>query len=437
MQHFRDNGYYAVGSGKLMHHGRKSEWDEFPHEADYGPHAFDGEKRVAHPSVPMPYAEIGATDGSYGSLESSAYLTDGNPESGWVTGSWDKPKLMKFGNAGEREPTPDERNAAWAVSKIGALAKQKKDQPFFLGVGFIRPHTPCVAPQKYFDMFPLDEIEVPVVKDGDADDTHYRDLLQSSQKGMRYYRTLVESYGGDKEKALKGFTQAYLACVAAVDDCIGMVVDAIDNSPFKDNTIIVLTSDHGWQMGQKDYLFKHSPWEESCRVPFVVRAPGVAKAGGVAEHPVSLIDLYPTLIDLCGIEGDTRKNKQGARLSGHSVRPFLENPGTRTWDGPNGALSMIYVGASKKTYSAAEKNDLANQHWSYRTERWRYIRYNDGVEELYDHGSDPREWTNLADSPEHTAVKEKLHREMGDLIGPMKRFPVGGGKHAASAKNKK
>jgi iduronate 2-sulfatase len=208
--------------------------------------------------------------------------------------------------------------------------------------------------------------------------------------------------------------------VAAVDDCIGQVVDAIDNSPFKDNTIIVLTSDHGWQMGQKDYLFKHSPWEESCRVPFVVRAPGIAKAGGVAEHPVSLIDLFPTLIDLCGIEGDTRKNNQGASLSGHSVRPFLENPRTRTWDGPNGALSMIYVGASKKTYSPEEKNRLANQHWSYRTERWRYIHYNDGAEELYDHESDSREWTNLADSLEHKAIKEKLRREMGDLIGPMK-----------------
>ena len=148
----------------------------------------------------------------------------------------------------------------------------------------------------------------------------------------------------------------------------------------------------------------------------------------MAEHPVSLIDLYPTLIDLCGIEGDTRKNDQGAKLDGHSVRPFLENPASRTWDGPEGALSMIYVGDSKKTYSADEKNDVANQHWSYRTERWRYIRYNDGVEELYDHQNDPHEWDNLADSPEHKAIKDKLKKEMFERIGPMKKFPVAGAK---------
>jgi arylsulfatase A-like enzyme len=209
------------------------------------------------------------------------------------------------------------------------------------------------------------------------------------------------------------------------------VVDAVDKSPLRDNTIIVLTSDHGWQMGQKDYLFKNSPWEESCRVPFVVRAPGVAKPGGVAEHPVSLIDLYPTLIDLCGLQGDTRKNDRGAKLDGHSVRPFLENPETRTWTGPGGALSMIFIGeANIKPLSNEEKQVLSNQQWSYRTERWRYILYCDGSEELYDHGSDPHEWTNLASSPEHAAVKAELKEQMLGLIGPMDKPPVKRGQAA-------
>jgi len=219
------------------------------------------------------------------------------------------------------------------------------------------------------------------------------------------------------------FTQAYLACVTAVDDCIGQVVDAIDNSPFKDNTIIVVTSDHGWQMGQKDYLFKNSPWEESTRIPFLVRAPGVAKAGAVAEHPVSLIDLYPTLVDLCGLPQETRKNESGAKLDGYSVRPFLENPESGTWEGPEGALSMIYIGELNKSYSAEEKNDVKNQHWSYRTERWRYIRYNDGMEELYDHENDPREWTNLAESPEHKAVREQLEKQVFDIVNATKISP--------------
>jgi iduronate 2-sulfatase len=257
---------------------------------------------------------------------------------------------------------------------------------------------------------------MPDIRDGDAEDTHYRDIFNPNHKGLRYYRTLLESFDGDKEQAIKAFTQAYLACVAAVDECIGQVVDAVDNSPFRDNTIIVVVSDHGWQMGQKDYLFKNSPWEEATRIPFVVRAPGVAKPGGVAEHPVALIDLYPTLVDLCSLPKETRKNENGAKLDGHSVRPFLEDPETRKWEGPDGALSMVYVGELNHEYSAEEKDDVKNQHWSYRTERWRYIRYNDGVEELYDHKNDPREWTNLAGSPEHKAIKEQLKKQVFDIV---------------------
>ena len=221
------------------------------------------------------------------------------------------------------------------------------------------------------------------------------------------------------EDGIRKFTQAYLASVAAADECIGQVVDAIDNSPFRDNTIIIVTSDHGWNMGEKDYLFKNSPWEESTRVPFIVRAPGVAKPGGKAAHPISLIDLYPTLADLCGLEGDTRKNDQGAKLSGHSVRPFLTNPSNGKWDGPEGALSMIFIGDGAKNETKITKEDKANpakQHWSLRTERWRYIRYNDGKEELYDHRADPQEWTNLADSPELDETKKSLHASMMKLI---------------------
>ncbi|VGO19753.1 Choline-sulfatase [Pontiella sulfatireligans] len=416
MDHFKQNGYHVAGSGKLMHHGKPDEWSEFKYKADYGPMVYDGEKRVAHPSVPKPFWDIGAVDGSWGALEDVPYADDGNPESGWIYGDWSKLTPM-----GSGDPTPDERNAAWAAGKINQFAKQKNDKPFFLGVGFIRPHTPLHVSQKYYDMYPLDELELPPIKPHDADDTHYREIFNPNQKGLRYYRMLVESFNGDEEKAIKVFTQAYLACVTAVDECIGQVVDAIDNSPLKDNTIIVVTSDHGWQMGQKEYLFKNSPWEESCRIPFVVRAPGVAKAGAIAEHPVSLIDLYPTLVDLCGLEKETRKNNDGAKLDGHSVRPFLENPTSGTWDGPEGALSMIYIGDLNKGYSAEEKNEVKNQHWSYRTERWRYIRYNDGVEELYDHESDPREWTNLANSPEHAAIKKQLNKQMSGMIGPMKK----------------
>ena len=261
-------------------------------------------------------------------------------------------------------------------------------------------------------MFPLDSVELPIIKKGDAEDTHFKDVFDEDVKGLRFYRTLGESYP-DIETGLRTFTQAYLACVAAVDDCIGQVVDSIDNSPLKDNTIIILTSDHGWNMGQKDFLFKNSPWEESTRIPFVVRAPGVAQPGTVAEHPISLIDLYPTLNDLCGLQGDTRKNNKGAQLDGFSVRPFLENPTSGQWDGPEGALTMVHAQENAvQGVSKEDTEDPAKQHWSLRTKRWRYIRYNNGAEELYDHDNDPHEWTNLAKNPEFEHYKTALYQQL-------------------------
>jgi arylsulfatase A-like enzyme len=393
MHYFRENGYEVAGSGKLMHDLKRDEWSHFENAADYGPFAFDGKNNVAHTDVPKPFSEIGAVDGSYGPLESLGYLNDDDPKTGWVRSeNWVR-KPMRYCSDTDRDPTPDERNAAWAAKTIREFAADDHRKPFFLGVGFIRPHTPLHVPQKYFDRFPLDEIQLPLIKENDNADTYLKDYITdpTKEKGHRYFKTLVESYGGDMELAIKTFARAYLACVTAVDECIGQVVDAIDDGPLRDNTIIVLVSDHGWQMGQKDFLFKGAPWEEATRIPFIVRAPGVSKAGGVAEHPVSLIDLYPTLVDLCGLEGDTKKNENGHDLDGFSVRPFLEDPKSGSWDGPEGALSTV-----------------KGEHWTLRTKRWRYIRYSNGEEELYDHDRDPHEWTNLAESAEHSIIKAEL-----------------------------
>jgi arylsulfatase A-like enzyme len=166
------------------------------------------------------------------------------------------------------------------------------------------------------------------------------------------------------------------------------------NSPLKDNTIIILTSDHGWQMGQKDYVYKNSLWEETTRVPLIIRVPGVTK-GGATSHPVSLVDIYPTLVDLCGLNGDTRKNAKGRPLDGHSLKPFLLDPSTGKWAGPDAALTALFRWA--KTHNPSE------QSYTLRSKDWRNIRYSNGKEGLYDHVNDPHEWTNLAGNPEHPA----------------------------------
>lgn len=332
--------------------------------------------------------------------------------SGWTHSENWVSKPMRYVNEDDRDPTPDERNARWAANRIRAYAENGGDEPLFLAVGFIRPHTPLHVPQKYFDQFPIESVELPTIKDNDAADTHFKDLYVDTVKGLKYFRLLEESYPEEGE-GIRAFTQAYLASVAAVDDCIGEVVDAVDNSSLKDNTIIVLISDHGWSMGQKDYLFKNFLWEESARVPFIVRAPGITQAGGVAEHPVSLIDLYPTLVDLCELRGDTRKNEKGASLDGYSLRPFLENPQSMEWDGPEGALTMLFAGEHSKSKPAKEDNKNPDkQHWSLRTSGWRYILYNNGLEELYDHTNDPHEWSNLAGNSQYSEIKDKLRQQL-------------------------
>jgi len=409
MDHFKHNGYHVVGSGKLMHHLRTEEWTEFKHKADYGPFWHRAGRRLAHPGVPEPYASIGAVDGSYGALEDVTPANKRATGEGWIYGTWGKVQPFKVLSADDRDPTPDERNAAWAAATIGELARSDSTKPFFLGVGFIRPHTPLVVPRKYFDMFPLGDVELPVRKEGDNADTGMKDVVNDKAKGPMYFRLLKESYEGTLE-GLRTFTRAYLASVAAVDDCVGQVIDALDGSRFRDDTIVVVTSDHGWNMGEKDWLFKMSLWEESCRVPLIVRAPGVARAGKEAGHPVSLVDLYPTLADLCGLEGDTRKNESGAELDGHSLRPFLEDPENGTWAGPDAALSMVYSGTEYARIAEM-------QHYSLRTRDFRYTRYNNGFEELYDHRKDPYEWDNLVEKPELAAVRMQFRRKLDAMTG--------------------
>ncbi|MDH3322127.1 MAG: sulfatase-like hydrolase/transferase, partial [Flavobacteriaceae bacterium] len=200
---------------------------------------------------------------------------------------------------------------------------------------------------------------------------------------------------------------AYLACVAFVDEQIGIVIDALEDSKFNENTIVVFTSDHGWQMGEKEYLFKNSPWEESARIPLVIKTPG-NKAGSKVKHPVSLVDLYPTLVDYCNLKGDHKINENGGELGGYSLRTLIENPKSKKWEGPNGALTL--VGNYGNTIP------LEKQNFSYRTEHWRYIVYSNGQEELYDHKNDPYEWKNVASDKKCKKIKKQLAAEMKQII---------------------
>ena len=218
-------------------------------------------------------------------------------------------------------------------------------------------------------------------------------------RGRKAYVGLVEGYES-KELALKKYIQAYLASVAFADDRVGELLEALENSKFANNTIVILFSDHGYNLGEKKYLWKYNLWEETTRVPLIIKAPKYnANAGKKVTHPVSLLDIYPTILSLTGNNVSSLKLNGIQQLDGFSLEPFLKNPKTKLWDGPDAALTVI----------ASWRSQLPErQHLSVRGKRYRYIKYANGNEELYDHKKDPHERYNLASSIEHNNVKQKL-----------------------------
>ncbi len=421
MEQFSGNGYYVMGSGKLLHQNQLKLWDEWGVKVNnYGPFAYDGENQVAHPSVPQPFSSIGDIDGSYAPMSDVPLFPENETKGenpGWTySGKDDIP--FKYVDENNRDLLPDELHAQWAAKRIREMDEAESKQPFFMGVGLVRPHTPLYAPKRFFDLFPIEELQLPEILEGDVEDTHYKDnypvertaddkWYTNTSKGQMYSKMLTESYGGDEGKGLKHFLQAYLACVAFADEQVGIVLDALNNSKYAENTIIVLASDHGWQMGQKQYLFKNSPWENGTHIPLVIKAPG-AKENSKVEQPVSLIDIYPTLTDMCRLKGDNCKNEKGFKTAGFSLKPFIENPDLEKWEGPEGALTAIATDIVDYALSA--------QTFTYRTLDYRYTIYPNGQEELYDLKKDPKEWTNLSTDKSYADIKSSLKETVWSMI---------------------
>jgi len=251
-------------------------------------------------------------------------------------------------------------------------------EPRFVAVGIYRPHLPWYVPQKYLDLYPLEDIELPRVLETDLDDVPEAALLGAhggSMPPMGLHEWVVAA------GAWKEGVRAYLASVSFADAMVGQLLDALDASGRADRTIIVLWSDHGWHLGEKLRWRKQTIWEESTHVPFIVVAPEVTTPGARTGEVVSLMDLYPTLAELAGLEVP-------GHVEGTSLVPLLENPES-DWD---------HVALSTFGY----------MNHAIRSDRYRYIRYFDGSEELYDHGTDPQEWTNVAGDPNFSDIKREL-----------------------------
>ncbi len=297
----------------------------------------------------------------------------------------DKFNALKAPNDGYALDVADEKMgdykvATWATEQWQTVT----DKPLFMSVGFYRPHRPLQVPKPWFDQFPLESIRRPAEPDGvdDWDDmpefarrlarTHAHKPLH---KGLSDHEYIVANNEWDAT------IRAYHASIAFVDRQIGRFVTQLKQNPRGRETFVMLVSYHGWHLGEKKHWCKGAIWEQTTHIPFIVHGPGI-KTGSTCTQPVSLIDVYPSLVDLAGL--DTPE-----WLDGTSIKPQLAEPSS-----PRPPAISSY----------GEGNT------SIRTERWRYIRYEDGSEELYDHRVDPNEWTNLANKPEHMKTKKPLAR---------------------------
>lgn len=351
-RHFRDHGYWSGGSGKILHY-----FVDAPSWNEYFPKGENPFPRTLYPDV-RPVS-----------------LPRGGPWQ-YVETDW-----------GPLDASDEEFGGDYLVSKwVGEKLSKKHTKPFFLACGIYRPHEPWFVPQKYFDRFPLKDIQLPVgYKEGDLDD-----LPEAGKKrGPNRYFAHIQ-----KHDQWKQAIQGYLASIHFADAMLGRVLDALENGPNKNNTIVVLWSDHGWHLGEKQHWQKYSAWRDCSRVPLMVKIPQGASSiipsgvqpGMRCDQPVSLLSLFPTLTELCGLPG--KKN-----FDAPSIVPLLMDPKALVDE-----VVVTQLG-DRGSYGLSGKN-------------WRYIHYADGGEELYNIRKDPHEWDNLAKMPEFEA-KLKFFRERG------------------------
>lgn len=271
--------------------------------------------------------------------------------------------------ASTNEEMPDHAVVDWSIARM----KEEGEQPFFIACGLVKPHMPFSVPKEWYDKFPLESIELPPHREDDLDDVPPAGVKMAGPDGDH---AKILASGRWKEAV-----QAYLATIAYCDYEVGRLLDALEASPKKDHTIVCLWSDHGWSLGEKSHWRKFALWEEPTRTVHIWRVPGITPVGKTCEWPVDYLNVYPTLASLAGLS-------RPEHLEGFDMSPILEDPAL-DWDQP----AMTTHGRGNHSVRFGD---------------WRYIRYADGGEELYDHASDPLEYTNLAADPKLAETKKDL-----------------------------
>lgn len=267
--------------------------------------------------------------------------------------------------------------ASWAETVL----RSKPDAPYFLSVGFFLPHMPLYAPESSFELYPEETLQMPPMLSADRADTPRSSWYNHWDVPEPRWKWFQEQ----QQDTI--FVRSYLAAISFMDKQVGRVLDALEENGQADNTIIVLWSDHGFHLGEKEISGKNTLWERSTRVPLIFAGNGIGK-GKKVTVPVELLDIYPTLNQLCGFP-------EKEDLEGHSLLPLLENENT------------------ERPWPAITTNNYNNH--TVRSEDWRYIRYADGAEELYDLKNDPNEWTNLGKDPKHQIWADSLQKWLPEI----------------------
>ena len=338
-QYFKENGYSTKGAGKIFHHGEA------------------GRDRADNPS----FEEF------FDMLATRQAETNHN---GYTTGLLAK-TVFDWGVHNKKIVDLD------TVEWVEAVMEKKSNAPQFLAAGIFRPHMPFYSDQVTYDRYPYESLVMPPEKKDDLDDVG---KIAHNMATKEFF--ITDNVVGKPVRhpgSLHTFVKSYQAASDYADQMVGRLLDKLEATGQSDDTIIVLFSDHGYHLGDKESCVKFTLWDKANHVPLIIVAPGITKPGTVCEQPVSLLDLYPTLVDLCGLP-------QKDDIDGRSLLPLLKDPDAN-WDQP----ALMTMGRGNHAV---------------RSKQWRFIRYSDGTEELYDHYEDPWEWDNLAGDQRYASVLE-------------------------------
>lgn len=399
-QYFKANGYYCSALSKIFHHGFEDgrSWNE--------PHWYpNGQTIDTDPADWTKRTVVKVAPGVQESSGTSMPKDNDKPNAGRKGAKGNAFEV----SAREDDQLPDGATATEAIKRLHAL--KEKSEPFFLAVGFLKPHLPFVAPKKYWELYDPDKIPLPAIDhlpEGapafaghDNSELHaYANVPQGNPIPADFAKTL---------------RHGYYACISYTDAQVGRLLDALDKEGLAGNTIVVFWGDHGWQLGDHGLWHKHTNFELATRAPLLLSVPGQKTAGQKCETPVEFVDIYPTLADLCGLPAPTG-------LDGQSLKPLVEDPAT----------SLQKVAISQYPRGGVTTSNHPLMGYSIRDERWRLTIWRDRKEgtvaatELYDEANDPAETVNLADKAEHKSVVEALSKHVPPFAPfvPEKAKPV-------------